>query len=484
MVISILAAIAVFATLVVVHEAGHFVVAKRMGVRVLRFSIGYPPRIAGIRSGETDYAIGATPLGGYVRMLGDEIGDDPSPATVELYLKELQLDILGAAKKSGWLQESGKDGDDALLVIAQQVGASAGVAQQIEASAGVAQQTGASAAVAQQIGSSDSQGSPVAVAQRILGREPKADEAILLREVDRANSVKRAIETLSATRPSSLLELFKAQAFPSQPLRKRFAIVLAGPVANILFAPLMMTVILMNGVPTLLPVIGSVKKDLPAAAAGLRPGDRVMQVGQERLEAWEDLSTRVKGSDGKPLLIVVQRPDGNRVTTITLTITPQRVEEEAIYGKAPTWVIGVTPRGDEYKRKIPPLPALLNGFTQTARMTVTLAIGIAKIVDGTTPARQALGGPIMIAQIAGREVRAGFADIALFTVMLSLELGIINLLPVPLLDGGHLLFFVFEGVRGKPLKLRHREIAMEVGLFLLVILMAFVILNDISRLIG
>jgi len=449
MVTSILAAVAVFAILVVVHEAGHFVVAKWLGVRVLRFSIGYPPRIAGIRRGETDYAIGATPLGGYVRMLGDEIGDEPSPATVELYLKELQLDILGAAKKSGWLKESGKEGDDALLAIAQQIGASA------------------------------------AVAQRILGREPKADEGILLREVDRTNSVKLAIETLNATRPSSLMELFKARAFPSQPLRKRFAIVLAGPIANILFAPLMMTVILMAGVPTIMPVIGVVKKDLPAAAAGLCPGDRVMQVGQERMDAWEDLSQRVKASNGKPLRMVVQRPDGNGVTTITLTITPKRVEEETIYGnKAPTWVIGVTPRGDEYKRKIPPLSALVDGFTQTARMTVTLAVGIAKIVDGTTPARQALGGPIMIAQIAGREARAGFADIALFTVMLSLELGIINLFPVPLLDGGHLLFFVFEGVRGKPLKLRHREIAMEVGLFLLVILMAFVILNDISRLIG
>jgi regulator of sigma E protease len=449
MVTSILAAVAVFAILVVVHEAGHFVVAKWLGVRVLRFSIGYPPRIAGIRRGETDYAIGATPLGGYVRMLGDEIGDEPSPATVELYLKELQLDILGAAKKSGWLKESGKEGDDALLAIAQQIGASA------------------------------------AVAQRILGRQPKADEGILLREVDRTNSVKLAIETLNATRPSSLMELFKARAFPSQPLRKRFAIVLAGPIANILFAPLMMTVILMAGVPTIMPVIGVVKKDLPAAAAGLRPGDRVMQVGQERMDAWEDLSQRVKASNGKPLRMVVQRPDGNGVTTITLTITPKRVEEETIYGnKAPTWVIGVTPRGDEYKRKIPPLSALVDGFTQTARMTVTLAVGIAKIVDGTTPARQALGGPIMIAQIAGREARAGFADIALFTVMLSLELGIINLFPVPLLDGGHLLFFVFEGVRGKPLKLRHREIAMEVGLFLLVILMAFVILNDISRLIG
>jgi regulator of sigma E protease len=86
--------------------------------------------------------------------------------------------------------------------------------------------------------------------------------------------------------------------------------------------------------------------------------------------------------------------------------------------------------------------------------------------------------------MAGKEAHQGFTDVALFTVMLSLELGIINLLPVPLLDGGHLAFFVIEGIRGKPLKLRHREIAMEVGLFLLFLLMAFVILNDISRIIG
>ena len=111
-------------------------------------------------------------------------------------------------------------------------------------------------------------------------------------------------------------------------------------------------------------------------------------------------------------------------------------------------------------------------------------VGIYKIIDGSTSARKALGGPIMIAQMAGKEAHQGFADVAMFTVMLSLELGIINLFPVPLLDGGHLAFFVIEGVRGKPIKLRHREIAMQVGLFLLFILMAFVILNDISRLIG
>jgi regulator of sigma E protease len=116
-------------------------------------------------------------------------------------------------------------------------------------------------------------------------------------------------------------------------------------------------------------------------------------------------------------------------------------------------------------------------------MAETLVIGITEMIDGTTPVRQALGGPIMIAQMAGREAHAGLANVATFVVMLSLELGIINLLPVPMLDGGHLLFFIFEGVRGKPLKLRHRELALQVGLFLLVALMAFVIFNDIARIV-
>src|SRR6185437_9274844 len=185
------------------------------------------------------------------------------------------------------------------------------------------------------------------------------------------------------------------------------------------------------------------------------------------------------------LALVVKRPAGSRSTAINLTLTAKRVAEQTVYGdKAPTWVIGVTPRGDMTKRHYAPIEAARTGVVESVRMATMLVIGIGKIIDGSTPVRQALGGPIMIAQMAGKEAHEGFAEAAMFTVMLSLELGIINLLPVPLLDGGHLLFFVIEGVRGKPLQLRHREIAMQVGLFLLVVLMAFVILNDISRIVG
>ncbi len=322
-------------------------------------------------------------------------------------------------------------------------------------------------------------------ARAVLGRELQADEAILIREIDRVGTPKRALELLAEAKPAALIEAFKGRAFPSQPLYKRIAIVLAGPCANLLFAPLLMAAVFAWGVPILLPVLGTVKQDLPGYSAGLRPADRVVAVDGKAIETWDDLSSAVKDSAGHPLKLVVRRKGVNSPTILALTIQPKRMLEETVYGnKAPTWLIGVTPRGDGTTRRLPLPRAILSGFVETGQMTVTLFDGIAKIVEGVTPARQALGGPIMIAQMAGKEAHQGFAEIGLFMVMLSLELGVINLLPVPLLDGGHLAFFLFEGIRGKPLQLRHREIAMQVGLFLLVILMAFVILNDISRIVG
>ena len=466
MIISIVAAVLIFAILIIVHEAGHFLMAKRLGVRVLRFSIGYPPRICGVRRGETDYAIGATPLGGYVRMLGDEIAEEPSSETVKSYLKEIQLDLIGAAETNEWLKTKTKDSDEALQSIVSAV------------------TPARAAAVGSEFPDGEADAIDPAQARAVLGREPKADEAILIREVGRAENVKRAVEQLAERKPVALIQAFNERAFPSQRLGKRIAIVLAGPCANILFAPLLMAVVFAYGVPVLLPVLGTVKADLPGYSAGLKPGDSVVAVNSKHIETWDELSSAVKDSNGHPLTLEVKRGSGP-ASTVNILIQPKQMLEETVYGnKAPTWLIGVTPRGDEATRRLSPQKALVSGFVETGHMTVTLFQGIAKIIEGVTPARQALGGPIMIAQMAGREAHEGFAEVGLFMVMLSLELGIINLLPVPLLDGGHLAFFLFEGVRGKPLQLRHREIAMQVGLFLLVILMAFVILNDISRIVG
>jgi membrane-associated protease RseP (regulator of RpoE activity) len=174
MITSIVAAVVIFGVLVLVHEAGHFAMAKRLGVRVIRFSIGYPPRVWGFRRGETDYSIGATPLGGYVRMLGDEVAEEPSAATLEGYIKEIELDLLEAARETGWLAASGKSGDEALGAMASELAPPLGGAI------------------------------PSDRARTILGDEPNIEEDLVLREVAKAGTVKRARETLCEGRPAAL----------------------------------------------------------------------------------------------------------------------------------------------------------------------------------------------------------------------------------------------------------------------------------------
>ena len=422
--------------------------AKKVGVRVLRFSVGYPPKVFGMRRGETEYSIGATPFGGYVRMLGDEVGEEPKPEELTLYLHEIGLDLIGAARARGVLQAGGEF-DENLRALADRLG-----------------------------------GSDAGVAHSVIGRALKPDEAILLGEVGRQPKVDDAIKSLAERPPTKLVEAYCKRAFPTQPLGKRVLIVLAGPLANIIFAPILLTFVFMTGVPELLPVVGKTTNNLPAAKAGLRAGDRILAVDGRPMETWTDFSKTVKAGDGSPIKLEIDRQQKGASARSTIVIKPTRLDQKTIYGtNATTWVIGVQPSGDEITRRYGPFGAVKEAGKTSVEMTVQMVVGIASIFSGTTPVREALGGPIMIAQMAGKEAHEGFANLAMFTVMLSLELGIINLLPVPLLDGGHLLFFVFEGVKGKPLELRYREAMLQVGLFLLVALMAFVIFNDISRIV-
>jgi regulator of sigma E protease len=324
---------------------------------------------------------------------------------------------------------------------------------------------------------------PADSAEAILGRALRPDEALLLAEVERRGSVDEAVNALVETRPAALLDRYRAQAFPTQSLATRIKIVLAGPLANILFAPVLMTIVFMYGVPYVKPILGEIKKGMPAYSAGLRKGDQILAVNGHKIENWADLSDAIKADSGAPIKIDFTRPAPNASPSqMSLQVTPIREKEDTGFGnKAPVWIIGVLPRGDEGVKRYGPLSAMYQSVVSTAELSGRLVMGIALIINGTTPARQALGGPIMIAKMAGKEAKQGFADVAGFTVMLSLELGIINLLPVPLLDGGHLFFFLIEGLRGKPLQLRHREFAMQIGLLLLVALMTFVIVNDISH---
>jgi regulator of sigma E protease len=455
MITSILSAVIIFAVLIIVHETGHFLMAKRSGVRVIRYSVGYPPKLFGIRRSETEYAFGATPLGGYVRMLGDEVAEEPTPETLEGYVRELELDLFEAARQHGGAGAApGIEPADMLITLSHHLAPAAGGGAK-----------------------------PAESIEAVLGRALRPEEALLLAEVQGRGSVDEAVKALVESRPRALLERYCAQAFPTQSLATRIKIVLAGPLANILFAPVLMAIVFMYGVPYVKPILGQIKQGMPAYTAGLHTGDRIVAVNGKKIENWADLSDAIKSGNGAQVKIDLMRPVSNASPSpMSLLVTPKRANEDTGFGnKASVWIIGVLPRGDEGTHRYGPFSAVYRGVVASAELSGRLVMGIVMIVNGTTPARQALGGPIMIAKMAGKEAKRGFADAAGFTVMLSLELGIINLLPVPLLDGGHLFFFLIEGLRGKPLQLRHREFAMQIGLLLLVALMTFVIVNDISH---
>jgi len=428
MLTSIISAIVILGLLIIVHEAGHFLVAKRLGVRVLRFSIGYPPRIAGIRRGETEYVIGATPAGGYVRMLGEEIGDEPRSDELHTFLVEIGHDLAQVTRATALTANTAP-------AAPHEVGAA-----EIDKAAPDAEDGDHSTddGLDRLLESLASQPGPLEAG---FSRPLKTEELILLNRVRMMNSARQARVSLQQNPPEELLAAFRARAFPSQPLWKRFAIVLAGPAANMLFAPVLLTLVFMYGVPTPQPVIDELTPGMPAVQAGLRSGDKIIAIDHKAISSWQEFSDAVKGSKGAPLNLEIQRPAGQaQAGQMNLQVTAKRQDVKTPYGTSVSeWIIGVTPR--ETTRRLNPVAAAYHAVLSSVSLTGQMVVGIAMIVSGTVPLRDSVGGPIAIVRLAGQEARHGLLSVAMFTVMLSLELGLVNLLPVPLLDGGHLAFF-------------------------------------------
>ena len=355
-VITVLAFTGALGVLVFVHELGHFVTAKRIGVKVLRFSIGFGPIVWCRQGKETEYALSSIPLGGYVKMLGEDA-----------------------------------DGDEAVA----------------------------------------------------------ADE--------------------------------RERAFSSQRPRRRAAIVFAGPATNFVFAFLVYAVVfVMAGapVPSNEPRIGGVSATTPADRAGLRSGDLVRTIDETPIETWEMLSKTVRGSGGKTLHLVLDR-EGQ---TVALDVTPEQHDLPTADGGSSerAYLIGVAPSRDW--EPVGPLRGIVLAAEQTGGTAIAVLQGLVQMVTGHVSMKE-LGGPIAIAQAAGRQARNGVWSYVMMLALLSINLGVLNLMPVPALDGGHLALISIEGLLGRPLKPRALELAQHVGVLLLVSLMVFVFYNDIHRLV-
>ena len=345
----------VLSVVVFVHEFGHYWVARRNGVRIEVFSIGFGPELFGRNDRHgTRWKVSAVPLGGYVKMLGDA---DAASATVDL----------------------------------------------------------------------------------VHARDP--------------------------------------DSFPSKSVWQRMAIVAAGPLANFAFAIVALAILFAAvGRPFTPAEVGTVQPDSPAAAAGLLPGDRITAVDGQPIASFEELQGVVFASDGRPLQVSIERSG----EPLDLTVTPTVQGDTDRFGtQRQVWRIGVSRPGVEYRRSSPFL-ALFEATAETGRMITGTLHALGEMIVGKR-GTQELGGPLRIAQMSGQIAQDGFVPALWFTAVLSINLGLINLFPIPMLDGGHLAMYGIEAARGRPLNERSQEIAFRFGLAMVLSLMVFATWNDVVQ---
>jgi regulator of sigma E protease len=350
MVLTVVSAIVVLGILIFVHELGHFLFAKFFGVGVEKFSLGFGPKLASFRRGETEYLLSAFPLGGYVKMVGES--------------------------------------DD-----------------------------------------------------------------VELSEED------------------------KTRSFMGKPPLQRIGIVAAGPIFNLLFAWLILIVVYLVGVPAVTSKIGEVVKDKPAAKAGVLAGDLVVAINGSPINRWDELAKRIAQSKSEQVALTIKRGQQE----LTFHMTPEQRASKNLFGESVTSpVVGIVSAKEIVVDRFGPGEAFVKGSAQTWNVISLTYLSMAKLFERAIPL-DTVGGPIMIAKMAGEQAAEGGVSFLAFMALLSVNLGVLNLLPVPILDGGHLVFYFCEMIFRRPVSIKIREIAQQVGLVLLISLMVLAFYNDIMR---
>ena len=347
----IVAFLIVISVIVLIHEFGHFIVAKKMGVKVEKFSLGFGPKVFGRQIGETEYVISALPLGGYVKLLGEDPSEELPP-----------------------------------------------------------------------------------------------------------EDMKRSYSNL--------------------PPYKKFLIIFFGPFFNFVLAAVIFTIIFMAGRPVLKPVIGGVMKGRPAVKAGLKKGDIITSVNGIKVNSWAGLSKYIEKFGNSTITLGVK--ENNIFKKVKLK--PELTSGLNIYRqKIKRYIIGITPSNKAVFYKY---TGLLNSFYSAVKeiwfVIYITVVSLFYLIAGKLPASD-LGGPIMIAQLSGRAASLGVSGFFYFIAFISVNIGLVNLFPIPALDGGHLLFSIIEMIKRGPLSTKFQETAAKVGFALLIVLLLFVSYNDIIR---
>jgi regulator of sigma E protease len=343
--------IIVLGVLIFFHELGHFLLAKLFKVKVLKFSLGFGPKIIGKTIGETEYVISAFPLGGYVKLLGESGDEDVAPEDM-------------------------------------------------------------------------------------------------------------------------------SRAFSSQSVYHRIAIAAAGPLFNFLLAFLLFTgIYVTSGYPIIAPEVGKVRPDSPAAEAGIQKGDVIESIEGTKIERWSQIKQFVDRKQDQGLTMVLRRG----AKRFTITVVPREEVVTNIFGEeVKSALIGIVTSGKTEQIRLGFFSAIKEGAVKTWEITWLTLVVLVKLIQGVVPLKT-VGGPIMIGQLAGDIARENFSYLVPFMAVISVNLAILNLLPVPVLDGGMILFFLIEIIAGRPISIKKREMAQKIGLFVLLLLMVFVFYNDLLR---
>lgn len=351
--IYVISAIIVLGVLIFVHELGHFLAAKAVGVRVEKFSLGFPPKMISKIVGDTEYQLSWVPLGGYVKMFGEHPGEE------EEIPKELQH--LSFSHKPAWA---------------------------------------------------------------------------------------------------------------------RFLIVLAGPTFNFIFAILVYILIFsISGIPHIDTTISEVQKDMPAEAAGIKVNDKIIYINGEEVIYWSQVSEKIQAIKSGSATFTLLR--GGR--EITLSIAPKVVTRKNIFGEdIQVAQVGIVASGKTLIETVSIPRSFYMGVAQTYNVGASIITVVIKLFERSIPLKT-LGGPILIAQFAGQVAKTGVVAFVSFMAALSINLGILNLFPIPLLDGGHLLFFSLEMIFRRPISIKVREVAQQAGLVFFLIFMVLVFYNDLDR---
>jgi regulator of sigma E protease len=269
-------------------------------------------------------------------------------------------------------------------------------------------------------------------------------------------------------------------SFKHKTIGQRAAIVFAGPAANFIFTiGVFWVVFLLAGRPITEPVIGQVVDDSAAAQAGFQAGDRILSIDGTTVERFEDIQRVVAIAHGGPMSFVLER-DGAQ---LNIDAQPRIIEDQDAFGNlTKRAMLGISASGENRRIERPGLVQALGwSVGQTYTVVEGTFVGLGQMISGQRGTED-LGGPIRIAKYSGQAARSGWMNFVIFMAILSVNLGLINLFPVPLLDGGHLVFYAIEAVRGRPLPERIQEWGLRIGLALVLLLMVFVTWNDIVQL--